>query len=144
MKLNWSELQKGDKLYLLVPVLNESSTCFIYKYQESNVINIKFDPKRKSVTIRFKYTHVNGKRIRVNYEICEANINDDYLIIGDHLPTFIDEIYGNMIVMHDNPEQLNIIYKAMIYSKIDKLQHKIDEYKNNLNYLENQKYINIV
>ena len=143
MKLNWSELQNGDKLYLLVPMMDEH--CIIYKYQESQVINLKVHPKYKSVSIRFKYTDVRGKRMRIETEVCHSEIEKDYLVVGQRYSAFKEEsLYGHIIVVHDNPEQLDNIHNLMINNEINKLQNKIDEFKKNISYLENHKFINIL
>lgn len=143
MKLNWSELQKGDKLYLLVPIKNEN--CISYQYQESQIINIKIHPRYKSVSIRFKYTDVRGKRMRIETEVCQSEIEKDYLVVGQRYSAFKEEsLYGHIIMVHDNPEQLDNIHKLMINNEINKLQNKIDEYKKNIGYLENNKFINII
>lgn len=143
MKLNWDELQKGDKLYLLVPMMGEH--CIIYKYQESQVINLKIHSKYKSVSIRFKYTDAKGKRIRIETEIRQAEIEKDYLVVGQRYSSFNDEpIYGKIIIVHDNPEQLDNIHHRIIHNEIEKLQVKIDEFRKNMNYLENQKYVSII
>lgn len=143
MKLNWAELQKGDKLYLLVPIMGEH--CIIYKYQESQVINIKINPRYKSVSIRFKYTDSRDKRMRIETEICQAEIENDYLVVGRRYSSFKEEsVYGHIIMVHDNPEQLDNIHHTIIHNEITKLQDKIDEFKKNMNYLENQKYVSII
>ena len=143
MLLNWSELQKGDKLYLLVPMMYEH--CIIYKYQESQIINIKIHPRYKSVSIRFKYTDVRGKRMRIETEVCHSEIEKDYLVVGQRYSAFKEEsLYGHIIMVHDNPEQLDNIHNLMINNEINKLQNKIDEFKKNISYLENHKFINIL
>ena len=143
MKLKWSDVQKGDKLYLLVPMMCEH--CIIYKYQESQIINIKIHPKYKSVSIRFKYTDVRGKRMRIETEICQSELEQDYLVVGQRYSTFKEEsLYGHIIMVHDNPEQLDNIHREIIHNEIENLQAKIDEYKKNMNYLENQKYVSII
>lgn len=142
MKLKWSDLQKDDKLYLLIPVMGEH--CIIYQYQESKIINIKIHPKYKSVSIRFKYTDVRGKRMRIETEICQFEVEKDYLIVGQRYSNFKEEsLYGHIIMVHDDPEQLDNIHRAIIHNEIEKLQNKIDECKKNMNYLENQQYISI-
>ena len=143
MKLNWAELQKGDKLYLLVPMMGEH--CIIYKYQESQVINLKIHPKYKSVSIRFKYTDVRGKRMRIETEIRHVEIEKNYLVVGQRYSTYKEKsIYGHIIMVHDDPEQLDNIYHAIIHNEIENLQVKIDEFRKNMNYLENQKYVSII
>ena len=57
---NWSTLQKGDKLYLLVPIstYNTDGTQITkYVYQESSVINVH--QYENHINIRFKYTDAN-------------------------------------------------------------------------------------
>ena len=143
MKLNWAELQKGDKLYLLVPMIGEH--CIIYKYQESQVINLKIHPKYKSVSIRFKYTDDNGKRRRIETEIRQSEIEKNYLVVGQRYSSFKEEsIYGHIIMVHNDPEQLDNIHRTIIHNEIETLQAKIDEYRKNMNYLENQKYVSII
>ena len=56
---DWSTLEKGDKLYLLVPIHikddNTEQDILCYEYQESSVINIH--QYYNTVHIRFKYTN---------------------------------------------------------------------------------------
>ena len=56
---DWSTLQKGDTLYLLVPIstYNTDGTQITkYVYQESSVINVH--QYENHINIRFKYTKI--------------------------------------------------------------------------------------
>ena len=144
MKLNWSELSKGDKLYLLIPFKNDKD-IITYKYQESEVINIKFNLKYKTANLRFKYTNELGKRIRIEITINKSINDKEYLIYNKNRSFFKEEVmFGSIIICHDNPEQLDNIHRMMIHKAIDELQEKINHYKENMNYLENQKYVSII
>ena len=72
----WNTLKKGDKLYLLIPEINDN--IINYSYQESEVISVK---EYESIcNVRFKYTK-NGKRVRVNLVVNKLKYNLPYLAV---------------------------------------------------------------
>lgn len=133
----WSDLTKGDELYLLVPYMKDDHIC--YELQLSNVINVH---KYKYVTnIRFKYTQkYTGKRMRVNLSV---NINKDmltYAILGkSDIARNVDAKYGDFIIsqaysiINRLPNSLLQKEISIAYQEIEKYQEKIKYLKGLLN-----------
>jgi hypothetical protein len=133
----WSDLTKGDELYLLVPYVKDDH--IYYELQLSNVINVH---KYEYVTnIRFKYTQkYTGKRMRVNLSV---NINKDmltYEILGkSDIARGVDAKYGDFIVSQEY-NIINVLPKSLLqkeigiaYQEIEKQQEKIKYLKGMLN-----------
>ena len=133
----WSDLTKGDKLYLLVPYVKDDHVH--YELQLSNVISVH---KYQYVTnIRFKYTQkYTGKRMRVNLSV---NVNKDmltYEILGkSDIARDVDAKYGDFIVsqaytiVNTLPKSLLQKEISIAYQEIEKQQEKIKYLKGLLN-----------
>ena len=81
-KKNWSTLKKDDKLYLLIPYIDENENIR-YHYQESHVINIhRYD---WCTNVRFKYTDNIGKRHRI--ELCVNKLKYDNSVVSSKKET---------------------------------------------------------
>lgn len=134
MKLNWGELEKGTKLHILVPYVDNNG--FIqYNYQESEVICVK--PYKNSeisfVNVRFKYTDEHGKRKRVNCKIYDLNKSlVEYPYTGSE--------FGKIIIAYENKELLENKYKEMIDNEIQKCKDKQQQLNNYIRRLERMQY----
>ena len=133
MKKNWLELEKGDPLYVMVPIEDEDGDI-IYEYQESAVISNKpcfnYDGVVKFVNIRFKYTDKNGKRIRE--QICVHPYDSE---IGNN--SYYDIKYGEIYVTYINKEFIQIWIKNLINEEIEKTKENIEHQNKYINKLEN-------
>lgn len=133
-KINWSTLKKEDKLYLLIPILENDGTIN-YIYQESQVINIHH--YNWCVNIRFKYTNNNGKRQRI--ELCVNKLKFDYPVVNISKETGWardNEInFGDILVSFEK-DNLKIIFRDVINNTIDLEYKRIESIKNNINNLK--------
>ena len=103
--MNWDELHKGDKLYLLVPIQNIETNEIVYEYQDSYVINIKIIENRtgKFVSLRFKYTNSHNKRIRKEFIIPDWQNSTPCIICEKHAMWINNKNwYGHMIMCNEN------------------------------------------
>lgn len=129
----WSDLTKGDELYLLVPYMKDDH--IYYELQLSNVINVH---KYKYVTnIRFKYTQkYTGKRMRVNLSV---NVNKDmltYEILGkSDIARDVDAEYGDFIVSQTY-NIINTLPKSLLQKEINKSYQEIKKQQENIKYLK--------
>ena len=112
MKKNWFELEKGDPLYVMVPIEDEDGDI-IYEYQESVVISNK-----------------NGKRIRE--QICVHPYDSE---IGNN--SYYDTKYGGIYVTYINKEFIQIWIKNLINEEIKKTKENIEHQNKYINKLEN-------
>ena len=136
MKMNWSELDKGTKLYVLVPNI-DANDCIQYTYQESKIICIKPYINRKGkiafVNVRFKYTDQDGKRKRINCQV--SNIDNSLAEYPHNGPQF-----GKIIFSHESKDKLRGMYIEMISKEIDKINNQIAKLKEQSIKLERTKY----
>lgn len=134
MKKNWLELEKGDPLYVMVPMEDEDGDI-IYEYQESMVISNKpyFDHIGfvKFTNIRFKYTDKNGKRIRE--QICVYPYESE---IGNNSIYYTSK-YGRIYATYINKEFIQLWVKNLINEEIEKTKEKIEHQNKYINKLEN-------
>lgn len=137
--MDWSTLQKNDKLYLLVPITKNDN--IYYQFQESYVISHKVN--KGIIYIRFKYTDSTNHRRREDFWIYSKDINSSYISISKNMYNHTPK-YGHMIVCYDDPHTLNVVYHEMIAKKIDETNNLINDQKQFLNFLENQKFNQIV
>ena len=115
-KINWSTLKKNDKLYLLIPYIDENN-YINYHYQESHVINVhNYD---WCVNVRFKYTDNNGKRRRVElcvnqtkYDICQLSSSKETRWARNN-----DVDFGDIIVSFRKYD-LEVFFKEVINKTI--------------------------
>lgn len=138
---NWSNLKRGDKLYLMIPELNDN--VISYSYQESEVIAVK---EYNSITnIRFKYTY-NDKRKRVNLAVNKFKYELPYLAVTKTTQWAREykPIYGDTIVTFISADQLNDIYTKLVSNEIKKQEQIIEEHKKMLNILRTLQYRKIV
>ena len=140
---DWSTLEKGDKLYLLVPIHikdeNTEQDILCYEYQESSVINIH--QYYNTVHIRFKYTNEMGKRHRVILSINKNKLNDDYVCADNRTGWATDYkiSYGDLIVAFKNKRLLSDAHRFIVEQEIENCINKIKEHTVLLNYLEHLK-----
>lgn len=129
----WSDLTKGDELYLLVPYVKDDH--IYYELQLSNVINVH---KYEYVTnIKFKYTQkYTGKRMRVNLSV---NINKDmltYEILGkSDIARGVDAKYGDFIVSQEY-NIINALPKSLLQKEISIAYHEIEKQQEKIKYLK--------
>lgn len=134
MKTNWLELEKGDPLYVMVPMEDEDGDI-IYEYQDSEVISNKpyFDKTGfvEFTNIRFKYTDKNGKRIREQIRVhpYESEIGNNSI--------FYTSKYGRIYATYINKEFIQIWVKNLINEEIEKIKENIEHQNKYLNKLEN-------
>ena len=117
MKKDWSTLEKGDKLYLMIPY--EDDGIIKYEFQESQVINThQYD---WCTNVRFKYTDKNiNKRRRVELCVNKYKYDQIYLACCDNTGWARDynPKWGDLIVTFVDPFYLNEIYQRLIQNKI--------------------------
>ena len=141
VKKDWSNLKKGDKLYLMVPEVKDNT--IYYNYQESEIIVVK---EYSSITnVRFKYTY-NGKRKRVNLAVNKLKYELPYLAItkATQWAREYKPVYGDTIVTFISAEQLNDIYASLIVDEINKQEQIIEDHKKMLNILRTMQYVKVV
>ena len=129
---NWSTLQKGDKLYLLVPIstYNTDGTHITkYVYQESSVINVH--QYENHINIRFKYTDANGKRRRIELSVNKLKFNNECVSSDKRTgwASNYNPLYGDLIVTYINKEKLNNIYSQIVKQEINKYEEIIENNK---------------
>lgn len=132
----WSNLKKDDNLYLLIPIINNDKKL-VYKYQELKVINIK---EYKSIyRLTFKYTNMDGKRVKVNLAINKNKCNLQYLAVSDATEWARDyEVkYGDMIITTiDDKLYLCSLVDMLIDNDINKYKDLIKIYTDVISGLE--------
>lgn len=143
MKKNWNTLEKGDKLFLMIPY--EYNGIIKYEFQESQIINVHhYD---WCTNIRFKYTDKNiNKRRRVEFCINKTKYDKTYLA-NDKKTGWAREhhiIFGDMIVTYINPELLNDAYVELIQNKIAEQEALIKSQNEYLNKLKAIQYNKII
>lgn len=140
MAKNWKDLKPNDKLYLLVPIVDEDNVpC--YEFQESYVINHKVT--EYGVTIRFKHNDSNGKRQRKELTVANENINEPWVVYDKYYWHLALE-FGALVVCHDNPEQLNKVYHDLFHNKVRDLQSEIEKMESLRENLVNKMFKNII
>lgn len=129
---DWSTLQKGDILYLLVPTITyntDGSQITKYVYQESSVINVH--QYENHINIRFKYTDSNGKRRRIELTVNKLKFNNKYVSSDKRTgwASNYNPSYGDLIVTYINKEILNNVYSQIIKQEINKYEEIIENNK---------------
>lgn len=136
---DWSTLEKGDTLHLLVP-FDDGHGSIKYLYQESQVINVhKYD---WCTNVRFKYTDIGGKRRRLELGVNKTKYHYDY-ISADSRTSWAREVpikYSDMIVTFKDKEYLNKAFEDIIENEIKKVEEEIDKNKKKLSELSQLKY----
>ena len=131
---NWSTLQKDDKLYLLIPIIDEEGIVK-YTYQESHVINIhQYD---WCTNIRFKYTDQNGKRQRI--ELCVNKYKYENLVVSTSKETGWardTELKFGDILVSLYKTHLELILSGIIEKTIEAENKKIKEIKKTIKNLK--------
>lgn len=140
---DWSTLQKGDILYLLVPTITyntDGSQITKYVYQESSVINVH--QYENHINIRFKYTDSNGKRRRIELTVNKLKFNNEYVSSDKRTgwASNYNPSYGDLIVTYINKEILNNIYSQIIVKEINKYEENIENIKKITRQLKNIQY----
>jgi len=134
----WSNLKKGDNLYLLIPIYPICGQVCEYKYQETEVINMK--EYKFIYRLTFKYTDENGKRIKVNLPINKNKCSFSYLPVSKETE-WARELrikYGDFIISPiDDKLYLCSLVNLMIDNKINEYKSIIETYKNEISDLEN-------
>lgn len=133
-KKNWSTLKKDDKLYLLIPYIDENKNIR-YRYQESQVINThQYD---WCTNVRFKYTDNNGKRRRI--ELCVNKLKYDDNVVSSRKETGWardnDLEFGDIIVSFYKYD-LEVILKKVIEKTIKIEEERALEIKKFINHLQ--------
>ena len=129
---DWSTLQKGDTLYLLVPTITyntDGPQITKYVYQESSVINVH--QYENHINIRFKYTDSTGKRRRIELTVNKLKFNNEY-VSSDKRTGWASNytpLYGDLLVTYINKEKLNNIYAQIIKQEINKYEEIIENNK---------------
>lgn len=140
---DWSTLQKGDILYLLVPTITyntDGSQITKYVYQESSVINVH--QYENHINIRFKYTDSNGKRRRIELTVNKLKFNNEYVSSDKRTgwASNYNPSYGDLIVTYINKEILNNVYSQIITKEINKFEENIENIKKITRQLKNIQY----
>lgn len=140
---NWSTIEKGDKLYLLVP-FGDGQGGIKYVYQESQVINVhKYD---WCTNVRFKYTDITGKRRRI--ELCVNKLKYDKLFVPVSTKTRwardVPTEYGDIVITFKDEDTLQSAWGSIIRNKIDEVEKNIDEQKKILASLFQMQYERII
>ena len=129
---DWSTLQKGDTLYLLVPTITynaDGPQITKYVYQESLVINVH--QYENHINIRFKYTDSTGKRRRIELTVNKLKFNNE-CVSSDKRTGWASNytpLYGDLIVTYINKEILNNVYSQIIAKEINKYEENIENIK---------------
>ena len=143
MKKDWSTLEKGDKLYLMIPY--EDNGIIKYEFQESKVINThQYD---WCTNIRFKYTDLNiNKRRRVELCVNKYKYNKTYLACCDNTGWARDynPKLGDIIITYYNPEYINEIYHWLIDDKIREQEALIESQQRFLEKIKDIQFQNII
>lgn len=140
---DWSTLQKGDTLYLLVPTITyntDGPQITKYVYQESSVINVH--QYENHINIRFKYTDSKGKRHRIELTVNKLKFNNKYVSSDKRTgwASNYNPSYGDLIVTYINKEILNNIYSQIIVKEINKYEENIENIKKITRQLKNIQY----
>ena len=135
MTKNWSTLEKGDKLYLMVPYIDNNINNIIkYEFQKSQVINVH--SYEWGTNIRFKYTDKYcNKRRRIELRVNKYKYNLEYVSSNKETgwAKNNDNQYGDLIVTYINPEILYKAYLDLIDAKIKEQESII---KSKINFIE--------
>ena len=140
---DWSTLQKGDILYLLVPTITyntDGPQITKYVYQESSVINVH--QYENHINIRFKYTDSTGKRRRIELTVNKLKFNNE-CVSSDKRTGWASNYnpsYGDLIVTYINKEILNNVYLQIIAKEINKYEENIKNIKKITRQLKNIQY----
>ena len=140
---DWSTLQKGDILYLLVPTITyntDGPQITKYVYQESSVINVHQYENHSN--IRFKYTDSTGKRRRIELTVNKLKFNNEYVSSDKRTgwASNYNPSYGDLIVTYINKEILNNVYSQIIAKEINKYEEIIENNKKITRQLKNIQY----
>ena len=140
---DWSTLQKGDILYLLVPTITyntDGPQITKYVYQESSVINVH--QYENHINIRFKYTDSTGKRHRIELTVNKLKFNNEYVSSDKRTgwASNYNPSYGDLIVTYINKEILNNVYSQIIAKEINKYEENIENIKKITRQLKNIQY----
>lgn len=140
---DWSTLQKGDILYLLVPTITyntDGPQITNYVYQESSVINVH--QYGNHINIRFKYTDSTGKRRRIELTVNKLKFNNEYVSSDKRTgwASNYNPSYGDLIVTYINKEILNNVYSQIIVKEINKYEENIENIKKITRQLKNIQY----
>ncbi len=122
----WSELKKGDKLYLLIPMYNEDDDIIEYEYQESYVINIKICPDNLGINLRFKYTDISGLRKRCNVFISSNRDDVKVLSVNSYHFAMKPIKFGEFLATYYNPEVLKDVFNVLVNTKQKEIKKMID------------------
>ena len=136
----WSELQKGDKLYLMVPRYDEYDDIIEYKYQESYVISLKTVPDNLGVSLRFKYTVLEtGNRRRCNMFISNNRDIVDTLSVTKYDFAMKPLKFGDILITYSHPDNLKSVLMDLIQNKQKEIIKSIDVQKAYIEKLEKLK-----
>lgn len=135
MKNNWSNLSKGDVLYVLVGNrLNDEQTVR-YNLQKSEVINVHH--YQDHCNVKFKYTNNEGKRSRCELYVSYAYDDNDY-VFGFGKWSYLGD--PQFIVTYKDPNCMKTAYKEIVNKQIDKVEEIMENYREALHMLREDKY----
>ena len=133
---NWSTLEKGSQLHLLIPnIVNNKCE---YTYQKSQIINIHhYD---WCVNIRFKYTDQNGKRKRVEFCVNKYKFNNDVLSVCKETSYARQNNpkWGDLLITYLDIKTLFNQFKICLGNEINTIENKINDLNDYKNWLTNK------
>lgn len=143
MKKNWNTLEKGDKLYLIIPY--EDDGIIKYEFQESQVINVHIYDW--CTNIRLKYTDKNiNKRKRIELCINKNKYEEKYVAYSKNTEWAREYKvkWGDLIITYENPKYLNEVYNILIQSKIREQEALIESQKRYLEKIRDIQFYKVV
>lgn len=140
----WLDLIKGDPLYLLVPIKDETGYV-TYQIQKTKVINTHIHygiENHKYTSIRFKYTDSEGYRRRRECLIYYYNIDNPFIIVGEYPQSKLESAWGNIIMCFDK-DNLKPTITGLINIKQKEINELVNTFNKNICDLNNIDYNSI-
>ena len=139
---NWSNLKKGDRIFILVPFNRDEEIQYdsdlIKNYmclQTTEVITIK--PYMNFVNIRLKYTDAYGKRQRINVQINKNKFEDD-IVSAEKTSSYAAHYpfdYGQILLTFKDRKVLIDEFTKLLEKHKEYIALKIREYQEHLRFL---------
>ena len=132
----WNTLEKGDKLYLLVPYWNNERNILVYEHQDSEVINVHNYDNVTNIRLKYTVKHT-GKRLRINLCVNKLKYNQKYVSTNKETGYARDYNikYGDCIVTFYNSEILHQVYLKLIDEHIKIKEYLIKEQQDSIKQL---------
>ena len=129
----WNTLEKGDKLYLLVPYWNNERNILVYEHQDSEVINVHNYDNVTNIRLKYTVKHT-GKRLRINLCVNKLKYNQKYVSTNKETGYARDYNikYGDCIVTFYNSEILHQVYLKLIDEHIKIKEYLIKEQQDSI------------